>query len=100
MNDRPRLKIAVTGGAGHFGQTVIRRLVESSGVRSVISLDVLASAIRHEKLESVIADVRDADFARYLEGSGRKRERLYWESEIGASCLRATMSPRARRRAA
>lgn len=62
------MRIAVTGGAGHFGQSVLRRLVESSRVRSVTSLDVRASEIRHPKLESVIADVRDPDLGRHFEG--------------------------------
>ena len=68
IESEPRLKVAVTGGAGHFGSTVIRRLIEDPRVRSILCLDVRASDIHHEKLESAIADVRDPEFVRHLEG--------------------------------
>lgn len=64
----PGLRIAVTGGAGHFGGMAIRRMVASDAVASVVSLDVRESEVRHEKLESVIADVRDSEIGRHLQG--------------------------------
>ena len=62
------LRVAVTGGAGHFGGMAIRRMVESDAVQSVVSLDVRESEVRHEKLRSVIADVRDPEMGSHLEG--------------------------------
>ncbi len=63
-----KLTIAVTGGAGHFGGSVLRRLVNEPSVQRAISLDVRAPAWSHPKLEAVVADIRDADFGRHLEG--------------------------------
>ena len=63
------LRIAVTGGAGHFGGMVLRRLVADSGVRSVVCLDVRPPRLTHDKLEAVDADVRDPALARHFEGA-------------------------------
>ncbi len=61
-------KIAVTGGAGHFGKMVIERLLASDEIGAVVSLDVVPTGMSHEKLTDVKADVRDPEIGRHLEG--------------------------------
>ncbi|MEM7587393.1 MAG: NAD-dependent epimerase/dehydratase family protein [Acidobacteriota bacterium] len=67
-SEKPQRTIAVTGGAGHFGGMVMRRLVEEPTVAKVISLDVRPPGWSHPKLEGVVGDVRDPELARLLEG--------------------------------
>ena len=65
----PPRRIAVTGGAGHFGSEVIELLLDDADVERVICLDVVPPAITHDKLEFAKADVRDADgLLRLFEG--------------------------------
>lgn len=61
-------RIAVTGGAGHFGTLVLERLLADSEVDSVISLDVRPSGLRHPKLREAEADVRDRAIGAHFEG--------------------------------
>lgn len=63
----PRV-VAVTGGSGQLGTHVLRRLLEDASVARVISIDRRPPVIGSERLESVIADVREKDFARHLGG--------------------------------
>ncbi len=62
------MTVAVTGGAGHFGGAVLRRLVAEPSVKRAISLDVRPPEWTHPKLEAVIADVRDPEIVRHFEG--------------------------------
>ena len=65
----PPRRIAVTGGAGHFGSEVIELLLDDAAIEQVICLDVVPPAITHDKLEFAEADVRDAEgLLRLFEG--------------------------------
>lgn len=91
----PRI-VAVTGGSGQLGTLVLRRLLEDADVERVISIDRRPPVIGSEKLQSVIGDVCDPDFARHLEGveavvhcafiiSGGERSDLYRRVNIEGS---------------
>jgi nucleoside-diphosphate-sugar epimerase len=62
------MKVAVTGGSGQLGTTVLRRLAADPSIREVISLDLRPPIVACEKVRPVAADVRDPHFARHLEG--------------------------------
>ncbi|MGZ3406495.1 MAG: NAD-dependent epimerase/dehydratase family protein [Polyangia bacterium] len=62
------MRIAVTGAAGQLGTVVLRRLAVERGVTAIRSLDLRPPAVASGKLEHVRADVRDRDFARFLDG--------------------------------
>ncbi|HEY2744796.1 MAG TPA: NAD-dependent epimerase/dehydratase family protein [Polyangia bacterium] len=62
------MKIAVTGAAGQLGTVVLRRLAVERGVTALRSLDLRPPAVASAKLEHVRADVRDPEFARFLDG--------------------------------
>lgn len=62
------MKVAVTGAAGQLGTVVLRRLAADRGVTALRSLDLRPPAVASGKLEHVRADVRDPDFARFLDG--------------------------------
>jgi nucleoside-diphosphate-sugar epimerase len=62
------VKIAVTGAAGQLGTVVLRRLAVERGVTALRSLDLRPPAVASGKLEHVRADVRDPEFARFLDG--------------------------------
>ena len=68
-----RMKIAVTGAAGQLGTVVLRRLAVERGVTALRSLDLRPPAVASAKLEHVRADVRDPDFARFLDGCDARR---------------------------
>jgi UDP-glucose 4-epimerase len=62
------VRIAVTGAAGQLGTVVLRRLAVERGVTAIRSLDLRPPAVASGKLEHVRADVRDPEFARFLDG--------------------------------
>ena len=62
------MRIAVTGAAGQLGTVVLRRLAVERGVTGLRSLDLRPPAVAGAKLEHVRADVRDPEFARFLDG--------------------------------
>ena len=62
------MRIAVTGAAGQLGTVVLRRLAVERGVTGLRSLDLRPPAVASGKLEHVRADVRDPEFARFLQG--------------------------------
>ncbi|MFL5362857.1 MAG: NAD-dependent epimerase/dehydratase family protein [Myxococcales bacterium] len=61
------MRVAVTGGAGQLGTLVLRRLCADRTVNEVRSLDLRPPLAASPKLKTILADVRDPDFARYLE---------------------------------
>jgi nucleoside-diphosphate-sugar epimerase len=63
----PRV-VAVTGGSGQLGTLVLRRLLDDVDIARVISIDRRPPMIGSAKLESIIGDVCDGDFARHLQG--------------------------------
>lgn len=62
------MRVAVTGSAGQLGTVVLRRLAVERGVKAIRSLDLRPPAVAGAKLEHVRADMRDPDFARFLDG--------------------------------
>lgn len=60
--------VAVTGAAGQLGTVVLRRLAVERGVRQLRSLDLRPPAVASPKLVHARADVRDPEFARFLDG--------------------------------
>ncbi len=61
-------RVAVTGGAGHFGQLVMARLLADPGTDSVVCLDVVPPDLVHDRLAFRKADVRDPEIGRHFEG--------------------------------
>jgi nucleoside-diphosphate-sugar epimerase/putative sterol carrier protein len=62
------MRVAVTGGAGQLGTLVLRRLCADRTVAEVRSLDLRPPLAASPKLKAVVADVRDPEFARHLQG--------------------------------
>ncbi|HET6284862.1 MAG TPA: NAD-dependent epimerase/dehydratase family protein [Polyangia bacterium] len=62
------MKIVVTGGAGQLGSRVLRRLADERGVKAITCVDVRPPAVASPKIRAVIADVRDPDIGRHIEG--------------------------------
>src|SRR4051812_26220285 len=62
------MRVAVTGGAGQLGTLVLRRLCADRTVAEVRSLDLRPPLAASPKLKAILADVRDPDFARHLDG--------------------------------
>jgi UDP-glucose 4-epimerase len=63
-------KVAVTGGAGQLGTVVIRRLLADPRIEEVRCIDRRQPILVDPRLRPVIADIRDPDFDRHLEGCG------------------------------
>lgn len=65
---RPKLTVAVTGGAGQLGTCVLRRLAEHRRVGRIVSIDL--APVRHAsgKLTAVTLDVRDPKLGEHFEG--------------------------------
>jgi nucleoside-diphosphate-sugar epimerase/putative sterol carrier protein len=62
------MRVAVTGGAGQLGTLVLRRLCADRTVAEVRSLDLRPPLAASPKLKAILADVRDPEFARHLQG--------------------------------
>jgi UDP-glucose 4-epimerase len=62
------MRVAVTGGSGQLGSLVIQRLLADPSITEVVCLDVRPPTMAGARLRAVQADVRDADFARHLQG--------------------------------
>jgi nucleoside-diphosphate-sugar epimerase len=62
------VKIAVTGGAGHLGTLLLRRLYLERRVESVVSLDLQAPLLTSRKLRWARVDVRDPQIGTHLSG--------------------------------
>ena len=62
------MKIVVTGGAGQLGSRVLRRLADERRVKAITCIDLRPPAVPSPKIRAVIADVRDPDIARHMEG--------------------------------
>jgi predicted dehydrogenase/uncharacterized protein YbjT (DUF2867 family) len=68
---RARDVVAVTGAAGFLGSRLVRRLVEEGAtVRAVVRREAVPDALRHERVEVVLADLGDASAVSHaLEGA-------------------------------
>jgi UDP-glucose 4-epimerase len=62
------MRVAVTGGAGQLGTLVLRRLCADRTVAEVRSLDLRPPLAASPKLKAIVADVRDPELARHLQG--------------------------------
>jgi UDP-glucose 4-epimerase len=62
------MRVAVTGGSGQLGSLVIERLLADAAITEVVCLDVRPPRAAAARLRYVQADIRDPDFARYLQG--------------------------------
>jgi nucleoside-diphosphate-sugar epimerase len=62
------MRVAVTGGSGQLGSLMIQRLLADPSISEVVCLDVRPPTTAGARLRAVQADVRDADFARHLQG--------------------------------
>ncbi len=63
------MNVVVTGGSGQLGTEVLWRLAQCRKVKRVLSLDRRPPSVASAKLEWRIADVRDRDFGKHLEGA-------------------------------
>jgi nucleoside-diphosphate-sugar epimerase len=61
------MRVVVTGSAGQLGTVVLRKLIDDRKIKKVVSLDRRPPYLASGKLETVLADVRDADLARHFE---------------------------------
>jgi nucleoside-diphosphate-sugar epimerase/putative sterol carrier protein len=62
------VRVAVTGGSGHLGTLVLRRLADERTVEEIVALDVRPPLIVSGKLRDVRADVRDQGLGKHLQG--------------------------------
>ena len=62
------MRVAVTGSAGYLGQLVLAAFDADPAITSLLALDVRPSRFQSAKLTDQLADVRTADFRRYLDG--------------------------------
>jgi UDP-glucose 4-epimerase len=62
------VRVVVTGGAGQLGSRVLRRLAHDRKITGITSIDLRPVAVASPKIRAVIADVRDPEIARLLEG--------------------------------
>jgi UDP-glucose 4-epimerase len=62
------VRVVVTGGAGQLGSRVLRRLAHDRKITAITSIDLRPLAVASPKVRAVIADVRDPEIARHLEG--------------------------------
>jgi UDP-glucose 4-epimerase len=63
----PRI-VAVTGGSGQLGTHVLRRLLADPGIERVISIDRRPPFISSPRLQAIVGDVCDPEFAHNLRG--------------------------------
>lgn len=64
-------RVAVTGAAGHLGRAVVARLLDLADrgeVEEVVALDRAPSPLRHPRLRTVVADVREPALGEHLGG--------------------------------
>jgi len=64
----PQRVVAVTGGSGQLGTHLLNRLVAMPGIERVISIDRRPPLMAADKLETVIADIRDPKLIDYFAG--------------------------------
>jgi UDP-glucose 4-epimerase len=62
------MRVAVTGGAGQLGTLVLRKLCADRTVAEVRSLDLRPPLAASPKLKAILADVRDPELTRHLQG--------------------------------
>lgn len=62
------MKVAVTGGSGHLGTVLLKRLIDDRAVREVLCLDPRPPAAAAAKLRHVALDVRSPGFHEALAG--------------------------------
>lgn len=62
------MRVVVTGGAGQLGSRVLLRLAHDRKITGITSIDLRPLAVASPKIRAVIADVRDPDLARHIEG--------------------------------
>jgi nucleoside-diphosphate-sugar epimerase len=65
------VKVAVTGGAGQLGTTLLRRLIADAAVEQLTSIDVRPPRVSDAKLRHFVRDIRDPGLAELLAGCDR-----------------------------
>ena len=62
------MRIFVSGSSSHLAQAVLPKLCAHPAIERVIGVDIRPTALRHDKLETRVMDVRDGRLGALLEG--------------------------------
>lgn len=64
------MNILITGGSGFIGTVLMRQLLAHDYIRRIVNLDTAESSLNDSRLQTVNADIRDADLANLPLGAG------------------------------
>ncbi|MGZ6123431.1 MAG: NAD-dependent epimerase/dehydratase family protein, partial [Myxococcales bacterium] len=88
------MRVAVTGGSGHLGTLVLRRLADDRSVKEIVALDLRPPLIVSGKLRDVRADVRDAAIGDHLRGCDAVVHLAFMVAKRGARALQDDVNVR------
>ena len=62
------MRVAITGAAGSLGRAIVKMMLVDDAIASIVAIDIHPLGLIHDKLSVRVADVRDPEIGRHLEG--------------------------------